>query len=56
MTTPGQMELPHDHDGRIKQARDRALWELGDEAWADMILAAYMNPEADAESLEVARG
>jgi hypothetical protein len=49
------MDLPaipiSDHDERMKQARARALWELGDPSWAAVIINAYLNPEQDAEQL-----
>ncbi len=41
-------EQPTDHDARLAAARERALWELGDAEYADVILAAYEDPAADA--------
>lgn len=40
------------HQVGIKQARRRAQWELGDGAWADVIVGAYLNPATDAEALK----
>lgn len=40
-----------EHVERMAAAKARAAWELGDESWAGVIIAAYMNPEADAADL-----
>lgn len=45
------MPLPPDHERRLDQARRRAGWELGDPIWADVIVAAYLDPDADVERL-----
>lgn len=42
---------PPDHDRRMAQARRRAQWELGDQSWAGVIVAAYFDPDADADAL-----
>lgn len=39
----------------MDQARKRALWELGDETWAEVIIGSYLHPEADAEALRAER-
>lgn len=43
---------PVDHDQRMKVARARAEWELGDPSWAGVIIGAYLYPEADQEALK----
>jgi hypothetical protein len=43
---------PADHEARMAAAERRAEWELGDRAWAGMILAAYWNPEDDQAALD----
>lgn len=43
---------PHDHDRRMRAAEARAMWEIGDPAWAGIILAAYWNPDEDAAALQ----
>lgn len=48
---PQPLPLPADHDARLAQARKRAGWEIGDPSWADLILAAYLNPGPDAVRL-----
>jgi hypothetical protein len=50
---PESMPRPPDHAERMRQARARSQWELGDESWADVILAAYLDPEEDAQALEM---
>lgn len=50
--TPGPMKLPADHDARMLQAEHAAMWWLGSSAWADMLIAAYLNPQANEERLE----
>lgn len=40
-----------DFDRRLAAARRRSEWELGDGSWAGMFIAAFLDPEADAESL-----
>lgn len=47
---PPEQQLP-DHRIRLEQARRRALWELGDPSWADMIVEAYCDPASDAVRL-----
>lgn len=49
-------EYPPDHEARMAQARRRAEWELGDESWAGVILAAYFNPSEDAHALTADNG
>ena len=46
------LALPPDHDERLRVARRGAQWELGDPSWADVILAAYMNPDKATEDLD----
>lgn len=43
-------------EARMAQARRRAEWEIGDGSWADVILAAFLDPEADAEALDMDKG
>jgi hypothetical protein len=40
-----------EHDRRMAAARARASYELGDSSWAGVILAAYLNPDADGRAL-----
>jgi hypothetical protein len=49
------LPLPEDHGARLTTARARAGWELGDPAWADVIIAAYLHPEEDAAALAEVR-
>ena len=49
---PDSYDHPVDHDARMKQARRRAQWELGDGDWALIILRAYMYPMQDNIALE----
>lgn len=46
----GVQRLP-DHEQRLRQARARAEWELGEASWATMIVDAYCDPERDAAEL-----
>lgn len=55
LRTAGRMS-DTEHDRRMDAARARAEWELGDASWAGVILAAYLNPEANALLLEADRG
>lgn len=48
MTT--RQQLP-DHEARLAQARQRAHYELGDSSWADAIVRAYCDPDADERML-----
>lgn len=47
---------PSEHEARMRQARARAQWELGDESWADVIIGAYLHPQEDAVRLAEDRG
>lgn len=49
--TPGPMKLPADHDARMEQAYKASEWWLGSKGWADMLISAYMNPQACEERL-----
>ena len=40
-----------DFDERMRQARARAQWEIGDPNWASKIIGAFLYPDADAEQL-----
>lgn len=54
MTTTASTPIPADgpeHDARLAAARARAGYELGDPSWADLIVAAYLDPTADAAAL-----
>lgn len=42
---------PERHELGMRAARRRAEYELGDGSWAAVIIAAYLNPEADGEVL-----
>lgn len=42
---------PPNHDDRMMAARNRARWELGDSSWADVIVGAYLWPDADSKAL-----
>lgn len=44
---------PEDHVCRLRAARARAEWELGDETWADVIIGAYLAPDHDEEVLRL---
>lgn len=48
-------ERPPDHDKRMRAAEARAQWEIGDRAWAGIILAAYWNPDEDMAALREER-
>jgi hypothetical protein len=50
------MTLPNDHNERLEVARRVAEWELGDDSHADVIVAAYLNPEQAAERLADEKG
>lgn len=41
-----------DFDERMKQARARAEWEIGDPGWAAKIIGAFLYPQVDAEQLQ----
>jgi hypothetical protein len=43
---PAPLPLTEDHPERLAVAQQIAAWELGDGSWADLIVAAYLNPEA----------
>jgi hypothetical protein len=43
---------PPDHDERMTAARKRAQWEIGDPAWAGVIVGAYLWPDEDRAALE----
>lgn len=49
---PGSYDYPNDHDDRMRHARARAQWELGNGDWALIILRAYMYPLQDSIALE----
>jgi hypothetical protein len=51
-TTPADRirALP-DYEDRLEAARARAAWELGESSWADVILDAFLDPEASREAL-----
>lgn len=44
---------PDDHEERMTAAVKRAQWELGDGNWADIIVGAYLWPDADRTSLAI---
>lgn len=46
-----QREWPGYQD-RMRAARRRAQWELGDPDWAEVIVGAFLCPEGDAAALE----
>lgn len=48
-------DLP-DYEERMRQARARAQWEIGDPSWAGIILGAFMYPDADAVNLATEKG
>lgn len=54
--TPGPMKLPADHDARMEQAERAAGWWLGSTGWADMLIAAYLNPQSNVERLAYEQG
>lgn len=54
MTTT-ELPKPSDHEDRLRQARSRAAWELGDPSWANVIIDAYRDPELDARLLREAQ-
>lgn len=41
-----------DYEKRMKAARARAEWELGDSSWAGLIVGAFLWPEGDSAALE----
>lgn len=41
-----------DYERRMKAAKARAEWELGDASWAGNIVGAFLYPEYDQEALE----
>lgn len=47
---------PPDAAKRLEAATERALWELGDGSWAQIIVDAYLWPDADAKRLAEERG
>jgi hypothetical protein len=52
METTQRVDIrPADHDERLKAARERARWEIGDPSWADTLIAAYLHPDEDREAL-----
>lgn len=53
---PPALQLTEDHEERLAQARAVAEWELGDGSWADVIVTAYLNPEAAAAELTREKG
>lgn len=42
-----------EYEARMKAARERALWELGDETWAGVIVSAFLYPTEDSQALEM---
>lgn len=42
---PTPKPAKHDHARGLAAAQARAEWELGSASWADLIVAAYLNPE-----------
>ena len=42
-----------DFDERMRQARARAQWEIGDPGWASKIIGAFLYPDADAQQLRI---
>lgn len=40
-----------DYDKRLRAARARAGWELGDPSWANVIIHAFEFPTGDAQML-----
>ena len=42
---------PADHEQRMIVMRDLAGWHLGDKRWADLLIGAYLYPEATREAL-----
>lgn len=47
-----RMNKPEDHAERMQQVRARCTWEFGDSSWADVILAAYLDPTHDYDKLQ----
>lgn len=45
-----RLQVP-DEEERMQQARRRAQWDLGDPSWAGIIVAAFLDPVADAAAL-----
>jgi hypothetical protein len=48
---PPPLPLTEDHHERLTQARAVAEYEIGAPGWADVIVAAYLNPAASADRL-----
>lgn len=48
---PPPLPLTEDHAARLAAAQRIAEWELGDPSWADVIVAAYLNPDQAAAEL-----
>ena len=44
------------HEDGMRAARAVAQWELGDPYWADIIVGAYLRPEAAMENLRREKG
>lgn len=40
-----------DYGARMRAARRRAEWELGDPSWAGVIVGAFLHPKEDGEAL-----
>lgn len=51
MTVPQPTE-----EERMRAARARAEWELGDPSWAGIIVGAYLHPEEDSRALAAEKG
>lgn len=42
-----------EYEERMKAARERAEWELGDRSWAGVLVGAFLYPDDDQHALEV---
>lgn len=47
------IHLIADYDRRLQTARAVAQWEIGDPAWADMIIRAFLQPIPALRTLEM---
>ena len=46
-----RLDVPRDHNERMRAARRVSHWYLGYSDWADMLVGAYMNPVDALEAL-----
>lgn len=51
LTRPASIS-DEEHEHRMKVARARAEWELGDPSWAGHIIGAYLYPDDDSDNLK----